>query len=117
MFKLLIENKLFSPNKSGFKTDYSCIKQYLAITHEISKAFDKDFEVRRISVDILTVFGKVCHKGSIFKLKQNGVSYNSLNLCDFLRNRKPRVLLNGQVPDWSDVFNVYQQFIRRIVYA
>ena len=24
-------------------------------------------------------------------------------LCDFLRNRKQRVLLNGQVSDWSDV--------------
>ena len=99
----LLKINFFSPNKSRFKTDNSCIKQHLAITHEISKAFDKDFEVRRIFVDILTVLGKVCHKGSILKLKQNGISDNSLNLCDFLRNRKPRVLFNGQVPDWSDV--------------
>ena len=40
----------------------------------------------------------------IFKLKQNGISGNLLNLlCDFLRNRKQRVLLNGQVSGWSDV--------------
>ena len=34
----------------------------------------------------------------------DGISGNLLNLlCDFLRNRKQRVLLNGQVSDWSDV--------------
>ena len=43
-------------------------------------------------------------KGLILKLKQSGISGNLLNLlCDFLRNRKQRVLLNGQVSDWSDV--------------
>ena len=32
------------------------------------------------------------------------ISGNFLNLlCDFLRNRKQRVLLNGKVFDWSDV--------------
>ena len=46
----------------------------------------------------------VWHEGPIFKLKQNGISGNLLNiLCDFLRNRTERVLLNGQVSDWSDV--------------
>ena len=50
------------------------------------------------------MFDKVWHKGLVLKLKQNGISGNLLNLvCDFLRNRKQRVLLNGQVSDWSDV--------------
>ena len=35
---------------------------------------------------------------------QNGISSNLLNLlCDLLRKRKQRVLLNGQVSNWSDV--------------
>ena len=50
------------------------------------------------------MFDKVWHEGLIFKLKQNGISGNLLNLLyDFLRNRKQRVLLNGQISDWSDV--------------
>ena len=50
------------------------------------------------------MFDKVWHKGLVLKLKQNDISGNLLNLvCDFLRNRKQRVLLNGQVSDWSDV--------------
>ena len=43
-------------------------------------------------------------KFGIFKLKQNGISGKSLNLlCDFLRNRKQRVLLYGQVSVWANV--------------
>ena len=104
MFKFFIENELISPNQSGFKPGDSCINQLLAITHEIYKSFDDGFEVRGVFLDISKAFDKVWHEGLIFKLKQNGISGNLLNLlCDFLRNRKQRVLLNGQVSDWSDV--------------
>ena len=87
IFKFFIENELISPNQSGF-----------------SDSFDDGFEVRGVFLDISKAFDKVWHEGLIFKLKQNGISGNLLNLlCDFLRNRKQRVLLNGQVSDWSDV--------------
>ena len=101
MFKFFIENELISPNQSGFKRGDSCINQLLAITHEIYKSFDDGFEVRGVFLDISKAFEKVWHEGLIFKLKQNGISGNLLNLlCVF---RKQRILLNGQVTDWSDV--------------
>ena len=104
MFEFFIENELISSNQSGFKPGDSCINQLLAITHEIYKSFDDGFEVRGVFLDISKAFDKVWHEGLIFKLKQNGISGNLLNLlCDFLRNRKQRVLLNGQVSGWSDV--------------
>ena len=81
MFKLFIENKLLSPNQP----------------------FDEGFEVRGAFLDMSRVFHKVWHEGPIFKLKQNGISGNSLNLRDFLRNRKRRASLNGQVSDRSNV--------------
>ena len=103
-FKVFIENELTSPNQSGFKPGDSCINQLLAITHEIYKSFDDGVEVRGIFLDISKAFDKVWYWGLIFELKQNGIFGNLLNLlCDFLRNRKQRVLLNGQVLDWSDV--------------
>ena len=100
MFEFFIENELISSNQSGFKPGDSCINQLLAITHEIYKSFDDGFEVRGVFLDISKAFDKVWHEGLIFKLKQNGISGNLLNLlCDFLRNRKQRVLLNRQVSD------------------
>ena len=104
MFKFFIENELISPNQSGFKPGDTCKNQVLAITHEIYKLFDDRLEARGVFLDTSEAFDKVGHEGLIFKLKQNGTSGNLLNLlCDFLRNRKQRVLLNGQVSDWSDV--------------
>ena len=132
MFKFFIENELISPNQSGFKPGGSWINHLLAITHDIYKSFDDGFEVGGVFLDISKAFDKVWHEGLIFKLKQNGISGNLLNLlCDFLLNRKQRVLLNDRVSDWSDVragvppgfhtwsivvFNIYQRFIRRIIF-
>ena len=44
------------------------------------------------------------HDGLIFKLKQNGISGNLLNLLsNFLRNRNQGIVLNGQCSSWADV--------------
>ena len=99
-----IKNELISPNQSVFKPGDSCINQLLAITDEMYKSFDDGFEVRSVFLDISKGFDKVWLEGLTFKSKQNGISGNLLKLlCDSLKNRKQRVLLNGQVLDWSDV--------------
>ena len=96
MFGFFLANNLLAPNQSGFKPGDSCINQLLSITHEIYSSFDDGFEVRRVLLDISKAFDKVCHEGIIFKLKQNGIWDDLLNiLSDFLRNRKQRVTLNG----------------------
>ena len=44
------------------------------------------------------------HDGIIFKLNQNGISENLLNLLlDFLKERKQRVVFNGQVSTWKNI--------------
>ena len=63
-----------------------------------------DFEVRSVFLDISKAFDKVWHKGINYKLKQNGVAGNLLNtLADFLKDRKQRVVLNGQNSTWVNV--------------
>ena len=104
MFSFLLENNLVSPNQSGFKPGDSCINQLLSITHEIFQSFDEGFEVRSVFLDISKAFDKVWHKGLIFKLSQNGISGNLLDiLSDFLSDRKQRVVLNGQKSAWENV--------------
>ena len=103
MFGFFIENDLISQHQSGFKPRNSCINQLLSITHEIYQSFDEGFAVRSAFLDISKAFDKVWHDGLIFKLKQNSISGNLLNLLSsFLKNRKQRVVLNGQTSSWAD---------------
>ena len=61
-------------------------------------------KVRGVFIDTSKAFDKVWHKVIIFKLKQNGISGNLLELlADFLKDRKQRVVLNGQVSSWANV--------------
>ena len=104
MFGFFIENDLISQHQSGFKPGDSCINQLLSITHEICQSFNEGFDVRSVFLDISKAFDKVWYDGLIFKLKQSGISGNLLNLLsNFLRNRKQRVVLNGQTSSWADV--------------
>ena len=104
MFSFFQANNLLAPNQSGFKPGDSCINQLLSTTHEISSYFDDGFEVRSVFLDISKAFNKVWHERIIFKLHQNGTSDNLLNiLSDFLRNRKQRIMLNGQFSSWTKV--------------
>ena len=104
MFGFFIENNLIFQHQSGFKPGVFCINQLLSITHEICQSFDEGFDVRSVFLDISKAFDKVWHDGLIFKLKQNGISGSLLNLLSkFLRNRKQRVVLNGQTSFWADV--------------
>ena len=104
MFRFLFENNLISSKKSGFKPEGSCINQLLSITHKIYKSFNDGFEVRGVFLDTSKAFDKVWHKGIIFRLKQNGISSKLLSvLFDFLKDRKQRIILNGQVSSWTGV--------------
>ena len=104
MFNFFIENKLISSNQSSFKPGDSCINQLLSITHEIYKSFDAGLEVRSVFLDTSKAFDKVWHDGIIYKLTQNGISGNLLNLLeDILKERKQRVVPNEQISTWENI--------------
>ena len=104
LYEFFIKSDLISSNQSGFKQGDSCIYQLLSITHEVYQSFDNGFEVRGVFLNISKAFDKVWHKGLTFKLKQNRVTGDLLNiLIDFLKERKQRVVLNGQHSKWSNI--------------
>ena len=97
MSEIFVENKLISSSQSGFKPGDSCINQLLSITHEIYISFDEGLDVWSVFLDISKALDKVSHDGIIFKLTQNDISGNLLNLLpDFLNERSQRVALNVQ---------------------
>ena len=69
----------------------------LSINHEILSAFGVGFEVRGLCLDISKAFDKVWYAGLIYKLRQNGIWEDLINILnDFLTNRKQKVDLNDQ---------------------
>ena len=89
LFSFFLADNLLTTAKFGFKPGDSCINQVLSITHQIYSFFDGGFEVRSVFLYISKVFDKVWHEGIIFKLKQNSILDDLLNiLSSFLRNRK-----------------------------
>ena len=49
-------------------------------------------------------FDKVWHEGLVFKLQQNGIEGNLLNLLsNYLKNRRQRVVLNGMESSWGEI--------------
>ena len=55
-------------------------------------------------LDISKAFDKVWHKGLLYKLRSYGVEGELLSLLEcYLRDRKQRVVLNGQNSDWRKI--------------
>ena len=104
MFKFFTENIWISQNQSGFKPGDSGTNQLLLITHQIHKSFHESHQVLTLFLDMPKAFDKVWYKGLTSKWKQNGISGNLLSiLSDFLKLRKQRVVLNGQLSLWSNI--------------
>ena len=106
IYNYLISNNLITTNQSGFKPSDSTTNQLLHLTHIIHSSFDLNIsrEVRHVFLDMSKAFDKLWHEGLLFKLKQNGISGQILNLLiSYSDKRKPRVLLNGCESHWAIV--------------
>ena len=98
------KNNLPCSNHCGFRPKDSCSNQLFWINHEILSAFDMGIKVFRISVDIPKAFDKSWHDGLIFKLCQNDICSEIINILkNFRSNRKQRVILNNQCLSWADI--------------
>ena len=84
LFEYLDEHKLLSKHQSGFRPNDSCINQLLSIIHDIYTGFDDGttLEVRGVFLDMPKAFDKVWHEGLIYKLRQVGISGETLALIN-----------------------------------
>ena len=105
VYNFLNQNDLISPAQSDFKPGDFCINQLLSVTHKIYRLMDEGYEIRGVFLDLMKGFDKVWREGLVFKLKQNGMSGNLVNILkDFIKNRKQRVVFNGQATNRENIY-------------
>ena len=54
----------------------------LSITQEIYHSMDECYQIRGVFLDISKAFDKGWREGLVFKIKQNGISGNLLNILE-----------------------------------
>lgn len=101
---LMNSNKLFSDCQFGFRGKRSCVLQLLDVFDDWVKAYDDGFQIDTIYLDFKKAFDSVPHKRLLVKLKGYGFDGTLLKwIEDFLKDRRQRVVLNGNYSEWKDV--------------
>jgi hypothetical protein len=103
LYKYLKENQLLTWKNSGFKELDSAINQLLFITDKIHKALEAGREICMVFLDVFKAFDCVWHSGLLHKVRCMGIEGRLFDwLCNYLKDRKIRVVLNGQTSEWKN---------------
>ena len=103
-YNYIVENNILTPFQSGFRQGDSTTYQLLHSYHMFCEAVDGGKEVQVVFCDISKASDRVWHRGLLHKLESIGVSEFLLSWSQsYLRDRRQRVVLNGQTSDWAFV--------------
>ena len=92
-----------------FRKGYSTQDCILTMVETCKKATDQGKEFRPLLTDISKAFDCLAHDLLIAECHVHGCSIDSLNLNDYLTERKQRVKMNNQFSSWMDtLFGVLQ---------
>jgi hypothetical protein len=101
LYRYLKAENLLTWKNSGFKELDSAINQLLYITDKMHKALEEGKEICMVFLDVSKAFDKVWHAGLLHKLRCMGIEGNLFEwFCDYLSDRKIRVVINGQNSTW-----------------
>jgi hypothetical protein len=101
LYKYLIKNDLLTWKNSGFRELDSAVNQLLYITDKIHKAIEAGKEICLVFLDVSKAFDRVWHSGLLHKARCMGIEGRIFDwLCDYLKDRRIRVVINGQKSEW-----------------
>ena len=104
LYNFLSEIFFLNPLQSDFRPDDSTVNQLICLVHKIYDALERGKEVRMVFLDISMAFGKVWHKGLLYKLETIGVRDPLLGwFKSYLTNGKHRVVIDGQFSEWKNI--------------
>ena len=100
----LESNLLLRDSQHGFRRHRSCLTNLLEFFHFVFSEQDRDKAVDVIYLDFQKAFDKVPHRRLLRKVRALGIDGPAANWIEsWLGNRRQRVVVNGQVSEWSPV--------------
>ena len=102
----LFSNNLLKDSQHGFMKGRSCTTNLLEFFHTAVDNLDAGNPMDIIYLDFAKAFDKVPTKKLLAKLKSMNINGNILNwISSWLRDRKQRVVLNGEASTWIEVLS------------
>ncbi|HSZ24591.1 MAG TPA: reverse transcriptase family protein [Cytophagaceae bacterium] len=102
--KHLEENCLINDTQHGFRKNRSCLTNLLEFSERVSNILDEGCPVDIIYLDFSKAFDTVPHERLAVKLKAHRIGGDVLRwIIAWLKDRKQRVVLNGETSNWTKV--------------
>jgi hypothetical protein len=106
LYTFFIDSNLLTWRNSGFKKGDSVMNQLLFISEQIYKSLEDGRDVCTIFLDISKAFDRVWHEGLLHKLRCFGIGGSLFEwIASYLKNRRQRVVINGQFSNWSSTYS------------
>jgi Reverse transcriptase (RNA-dependent DNA polymerase) len=98
------KNGLLEDSQNGFVSGRSCTTNLIDFLDFVTETIDSGDSVDIVFLDFTKAFEKVPRQCLIEKLKANGVGGKIVTWIDeWLKDRKPRVVINGHKSNWNRV--------------
>jgi hypothetical protein len=104
VYKHIEDHKLLSELQAAYKQKSSTTTQLLQMYDHILKAMDHGKKVIFSFCDVSKAFDRVWHQGILYKIQKMGIKGRLLNWSgNYLAERKPRVLVNGNMSQKTSI--------------
>ena len=102
MYEYLENNKILKEEQAGFRPNRSIQDILLRTIDDWKSALDNGHVVATVMIDLSKAFNTINHKLLIKKLDAYGICGVELSwFSDYLSGRKQRVVLGGELSDWT----------------
>ena len=99
-----MERHILSNSQHGFRRGRSPQTNLIEFMDHVTKWLDEGKSVDVIYFDFSKAFDKVCHKRLAVKMEAAGIRGKVKEwVCEWLRGRRQKVVVDGMESDWEDV--------------
>ena len=104
--KDLTKNNFLIDEQHGFRSGHSTTTNLLKFYNAVLQNLDRKHSVDILYFDLAKAFDMVPHSKLINKLKAMNLNKKLVTwIEDYLRGRKQRILVRGELSEWLEVFS------------